>query len=812
MPRSGGQSNDSQVRRFVLAHPSGDSGRVSTDGKFFTLNGRRFDFRGVTYGTFCPRSDGDLFPERDQMKRDFASISDAGFTVVRTYTDPPDDALDLAADWGLKILAGVYYPDWRYLVGCSRRQFARVARQARVLVRTAARRHAADENLAGLVVGNEIPADVVRWVGTKTVGRLIAELAEVVREEDPGRLVTYANYPTTEYLDLSTLDFLTFNVFLEDREDFRRYVNRLSTLAGDRPLVLGEIGFDSGGGARLQAELIGSQLEVALERGVAGTCIFSWTDEWGVAGRPVEGWHFGLTRQDRTPKPALETAIRFNRTGLADLKPRWPEISVVVCAHNAEATLDECLRHLCALDYPALEAIVVDDGSTDATADIARRYPVKLVQNGWGGLSAARNAGCVAATGEIVAYLDSDAYPAPEWPYYLALGFDAPEVVGVGGPNLPPPGCGLIAQQVARAPGGPVHVLLTDDRAEHVPGCNMAFWKDTLLEVGVFDPIYVAAGDDVDLCWRVLDAGGEIAFHPGALVWHHPRTTVGGYLRQQRGYGKAEALVSARHPNRFCGLGTARWRGFIYNSLNNSTFGQRVYRGAYGAALFQSVYRKATHRLDIAHQVGVPLALLALLIGPLLAVTGSVEAPLIAAGFVTALGAVDTARVAPPRNLARGRLRFRLGVALLHLLQPLVRTWGRLRNGSAAARVVRPEALPAVTRGEGNLLIFDGDRPREQFVSLLAAHLRRTGLRLESATGWEEHDLTLLASTTVSGMVTSSAFPEGCIQMRLRPKLRLRPVVVMVAAALLGMVWLPAFSGAVGAAIALETARGWYRV
>lgn len=797
---------------FLLAHPNGYTGRVTTDGRFFALNGRRFDFRGVTYGTFCPRSDGDLFPERDQIKQDFASIAKAGFTVVRTYTDPVEDVGDLAADWGLKLLAGVFYPDWRYLVGCSRRQFARVAKEARALVRAAARRHAADENLLGLVVGNEIPSDVVRWVGQKTVSRLISDLAEVVREEDPERLVTYANYPTTEYLDLPDLDFVTFNVFLEDREDFRRYVNRLSTLAGDRPLVLGEIGFDSGGGEQRQAELIGTQLEVALERGVAGTCIFSWTDEWGVGGKPVEGWHFGLTRHDRSPKPALETASRFNRTGLRDLKEEWPTVSVVVCAHNAEDTLEECLSHLCALDYPGLEAIVVDDGSTDSTAEISRRHPVKLLENGWGGLSAARNAGCVAATGEIVAYLDSDAYPAPEWPYYLALGFDAPEVVGVGGPNLPPPGCGAVAQQVARAPGGPAHVLLTDDRAEHVPGCNMAFWKDTLLEVGVFDPIYVAAGDDVDLCWRVLDSGGEISFHPGAVVWHHPRASVKGYLRQQRGYGKAEALVSARHPNRFSGLGSARWRGFIYNSLNNSTFGQRIYRGVYGSALFQSVYRSESHRLDFAHQVGMPLALLALLASPLLAIAGSTMMPVLAAGFVLALGAIDAARVTPPCSMARGRLRFRLGVGLLHLLQPLVRTWGRLRNGSAAARVLQPEALPSVSRSEGNLLIFAADRPREQFVVALAAHLRRAGMRLATATGWEDHDLKVLGSSTVAGTVTTGAFPEGCIQMRIRRRLRWRAVVLMGALAVLGAIWLTGFSAAVAAAVAVETARGWYRI
>src|SRR5690349_1300645 len=87
--------------------------RVTVDGKQFALQGRRFPFRGVTYGTFQPRSsDGAQFPERDRMKQDFEAISTAGFTVVRTYTMPTDDLLDLAADWDLRVMAGIFYPDW----------------------------------------------------------------------------------------------------------------------------------------------------------------------------------------------------------------------------------------------------------------------------------------------------------------------------------------------------------------------------------------------------------------------------------------------------------------------------------------------------------------------------------------------------------------------------------------------------------------------------------------------------------------------------------------------------------------------------
>ena len=96
--------------------------------------------------------------------------------------------------------------------------------------------------MLALSLGNEVPADVLRWYGSELIADTLRRLVDIVREEDPDQLVTYANYPTAEYLPLESLDFLTFNVFLERRDDFRRYLTRLHHLAGERPLVLGEVG------------------------------------------------------------------------------------------------------------------------------------------------------------------------------------------------------------------------------------------------------------------------------------------------------------------------------------------------------------------------------------------------------------------------------------------------------------------------------------------------------------------------------------------------------------------------------------------
>ncbi len=792
---------------------------VRVDGKQFKIGNERFRFCGVTYGTFGPRADGAFYPERGFVETDLHSIADAGFTVIRTYTTPPDDVLDLAGTLDLRLLCDVFYPDWRYIAGASRRQLRRIAAEARESVRRETRRLAGDDRIFALSLGNEIPADAVRWVGTHRISRVIDELVDVVREEDPERLVTYANYPTTEYLPLDALDFLTFNVFLEEEHAFRRYITHLQHLADERPLVLGEVGLNAGTtreGERRQAALLDHQLAIARERGVAGTCVFSWTDEWSVGGEPVEGWHFGLTREDRSPKTALYTAQTWNRRGIRDLRAQWPSMSVVICAHNAASTLDECLRHTSVLEYPDLEVIVVDDGSTDATPEIATRYPdVELIAIPHSGLSAARNEGFRSARGEIIAYLDADAFPSPEWPYHIALAFDGRRVGGVGGPNVPPIDDPEGAQIVARSPGGPVHVLVSDDRAEHVPGCNMAFWKSVLVEVGGFDPVYTSAGDDVDLCWKVLDRGWEIGFAPAALVWHRRRGGLRQYLRQQRGYGKAEALVEARHPDRFGPLGTASWRGRIYNGLVPPSGRQRVYRGAFGLSPFQSVYRGGGHALDVAHQAGLPAAIATIVASPLAFVHAALGLPALAGVLLIAtLAVIDMTRASVPRHMPKGArtLRFRASVAVHHLLQPLVRMWGRWTNGHIATRDLPHEPLPGPSERAGpSVLLLPAGPHRADLVGIAVGLLRRAGIRTRLASEWEDHDARLATSALVTGTLVTSAHLPSVVQLRIRPRAATHRVIAAgLIVLVVSLVALP-IAAILGTVVLLDALRGLWR-
>ena len=217
----------------------------------------------------------------------------------------------------------------------------------------------------------------------------------------------------------------------------------------------------------------------------------------GAAAIRVDDWAFGLVDQNRQPKPAaLAVSAAFAAAPFpCSARSAWPRVSVVVCAYNASDTLEECLTSLENLTYPDYEIILVNDGSRDSTSEIGHRHSrVRVIDIPNGGLSAARNVGIAEARGDIVAYTDADVRVDRDWLTYLVQPFLTSDVVGSGGPNVVPPNDPPMAQCIARAPGGPTHVLLDDRIAEHVPGCNMAFRRDALLAIGGFNPTLSACG------------------------------------------------------------------------------------------------------------------------------------------------------------------------------------------------------------------------------------------------------------------------------------------------------------------------------
>jgi beta-galactosidase/beta-glucuronidase len=194
---------------------------------------------GVSYGPFRPNSRGENFPEDPQTAADLAHIRQLGFNTLRIYTAPSEHLLHLAAEHGLKVIVGIPWTDHvDFMRSLAERE------QTLQAVRALAARLRDEPSVLAILIGNEVEKTLVRWMGPRRVQRFLELLIEEGRRSAPNKLFSYATYPSTEYLIPRNADFLAVNVYLERREDFAAYLQRLQHLAGNKPLVISEFGLD----------------------------------------------------------------------------------------------------------------------------------------------------------------------------------------------------------------------------------------------------------------------------------------------------------------------------------------------------------------------------------------------------------------------------------------------------------------------------------------------------------------------------------------------------------------------------------------
>ena len=194
----------------AAALPIAGAPRPTVGGKFFFVGERKLYLRGVSYGPFGTADHGFPFPRRQVLERDLGLIAELGANTLRTFTVPPRWLLDRAAAHGLRVLVTV---PWAQHVAFLDSK-ATVA-QIRGTVRAAAETLAGHPALLGILVGNEIPPDMVRWYGPERVRDFLRCLAAEVKDRAPDTLVSYASFPSTEYLDVTDLvDFVSFNLYL----------------------------------------------------------------------------------------------------------------------------------------------------------------------------------------------------------------------------------------------------------------------------------------------------------------------------------------------------------------------------------------------------------------------------------------------------------------------------------------------------------------------------------------------------------------------------------------------------------------------
>ena len=401
--------------------------------------------------------------------------------------------------------------------------------------------------------------------------------ATAVRAEDSGALLTYVNYPSTEYLRLPFLDFLSFNVYLDD-------CARRQPLPRPAPEPRGREAAAARGARRRQPSRQGPTARRTRSArrstprsaaGCAGTFVFAWTDEWHRGDDEVLDWDFGVTDRERRPKPALDARCGGATPTAGARRSRTdPVVSVIVCTHNgARDARRTASRGSPALRYPAYEMIVVDDGSTDAQR--RDRVGVRRPADPHREPGPERRPQCRPRRRPRRHRRLHRRRRLPR----SATGFASsrgvphrPSHAASAGPNLPPADDGAIAACVANAPGGPVHVLVSDTEAEHIPGCNMAYRRDDAArDRRLRSAVPGRRRRRRRLLAALQERGRSLGFHPAAVVWHRRRSSIralsGG---SSAATARPRRCSSASGPRSYNRRGHLTWAGRLYDRASAS--------------------------------------------------------------------------------------------------------------------------------------------------------------------------------------------------------------------------------------------------
>ncbi|WP_320055928.1 mycofactocin biosynthesis glycosyltransferase MftF [Desulfuromonas thiophila] len=242
--------------------------------------------------------------------------------------------------------------------------------------------------------------------------------------------------------------------------------------------------------------------------------------------------------------------------GLEDL-PAPPCVSIIIPVKDRAEDLRQCLTSLQQLNYPAdkLEVLVVDDGSSDATPDVARQLGAHLLHSGavGGGPALARNKGAAIACGDILAFIDSDCSAHPDWLQDLLPVFADPEVAAVGGwvdgmflgSALDRYEAVMSSLNLGRREMSGGH----GDDTFYLPSCNLLIRRSAFVDAGGFRT-ELHVGEDVDLTWRLRDNGWNIKYLPRGTVYHAHRSFLWPFMKRRFDYGTSEGILHRLHPVR----------------------------------------------------------------------------------------------------------------------------------------------------------------------------------------------------------------------------------------------------------------------
>ena len=278
-----------------------------------------------------------------------------------------------------------------------------------------------------------------------------------------------------------------------------------------------------------------------------------------------------------------------------------PHVSVIVCTHNRSAYLRQACEAVLAVDYPSgrFELLIVDNASTDETpqvaADIVRHHPdaVRVVHAPILGLSSARNAGVEHARGDVIVFVDDDAFPERGWLRALVEALQEDGVLVAGGPvdpiftgELPPWFSPRFLAYLSVWDPGPEAKRLTYN--DYPRGNNIAFRREVFERFGLFSTDLgrkgksLLSGEETEMCLRVERGGGGILYVPEARIRHvtpTDRLTPEWLAKRFDAQARSEAIIEWRHGGwPALRRGWLRWKNFVrHGKLDSAGAVQKIY-------------------------------------------------------------------------------------------------------------------------------------------------------------------------------------------------------------------------------------------
>ncbi len=228
-------------------------------------------------------------------------------------------------------------------------------------------------------------------------------------------------------------------------------------------------------------------------------------------------------------------------------------VSVIIPVKEINAYINESIPKVLALNWPNLEIIVVVDNKIPKKI----LWPkTTIISSGAVGPSHKRDLASKIAKGEILAFLDDDAYPNPQWLKQALKHFQKSKVAAVGGPAITPANDNLLQKvsgaifesYIGGAKARDRYLSIGSSKpVEDWPTVNLLIKKDVFLALGGFDTQYWP-GEDTKLCLDLINKGYQIIYEPQAVVYHHRRSDLLKHFKQIGNYGLHRGFFAKKYP------------------------------------------------------------------------------------------------------------------------------------------------------------------------------------------------------------------------------------------------------------------------